>query len=90
MPALNLLDLYICLWDCYVLKSVQKIQLEEEQQQLRESNEWLEVESDLLIQRCNEQALVLWERKCALQGLHEGVVSVLKASNRRTYRIDRP
>lgn len=57
MPALNLLDLYFFLWGCYVFKSAEKIQLqlEEEQQRLHESNEWLEVERDLLIQRCNKQ-----------------------------------
>jgi hypothetical protein len=39
MPALNLLDLYFCLWDCYVVKSAEKMHLDEGQQQLRESNE---------------------------------------------------
>ncbi|OQE53039.1 hypothetical protein PENNAL_c0480G00235, partial [Penicillium nalgiovense] len=27
-PALKLLDLYLCLWECYVVKSAQKIRLE--------------------------------------------------------------
>lgn len=54
MPALNLLDLFFCLWDCYVVKSAEKIELDEEQHQLRDSNEWLEGENDLLVQCCNE------------------------------------
>jgi hypothetical protein len=29
-PALKLLNLYFCLWECYVLKSAEKIRLEEE------------------------------------------------------------
>jgi len=29
--ALKLLDLYFCLWECYVLRSAEKIRLEEEQ-----------------------------------------------------------
>ncbi|KAJ9473810.1 hypothetical protein VN97_g13266, partial [Penicillium thymicola] len=28
-PALKLLDLYFCLWECYVLKSAEEIRLEE-------------------------------------------------------------
>ncbi|KAJ5664181.1 hypothetical protein N7507_004912 [Penicillium longicatenatum] len=43
MPALRLLDFYFCLWDSYVVKSADKIHLDEEQQELHESNEWLEV-----------------------------------------------
>ncbi|KAJ5982016.1 hypothetical protein N7451_012116 [Penicillium sp. IBT 35674x] len=38
-PALRLLDFYLCLWDCYVVKSADKIHLDEEQQELQESNE---------------------------------------------------
>ncbi|KAI3182846.1 hypothetical protein DTO027I6_10108 [Penicillium roqueforti] len=38
-PVLKLLDLYFCLWECYVVKSAQKICLEEEQRQLQASNE---------------------------------------------------
>jgi hypothetical protein len=32
-PVLKLLDLYFCLWECYVAKSARKIRLEEEQRQ---------------------------------------------------------
>ncbi|KAJ5215207.1 uncharacterized protein N7498_001614 [Penicillium cinerascens] len=64
IPTLNLLGLYIiCLWDCYVMKSAEQIHLDEEQQKLREANEWLEVENDSLVQRCNEQLLMLWGRE---------------------------
>ncbi|OQD76763.1 hypothetical protein PENANT_c119G03726 [Penicillium antarcticum] len=30
-PALGLLDLYFCLWECYVVKSTEKIRLENKQ-----------------------------------------------------------
>jgi hypothetical protein len=58
-PSLKLLDLYFRLWECYVVKSAEKIRLEEEQRQLQESNEWLASDSDILLQLCNEQALIL-------------------------------
>ncbi|KAK9847187.1 hypothetical protein MYU51_020351 [Penicillium brevicompactum] len=69
-PALNLLDLYFCLWKCYVVKSAEKIQLEEEQRQLQESNEWLASNSDILLQLCGDQALILWDRKRAIGALY--------------------
>ncbi|KAJ5033160.1 hypothetical protein NUH16_003076 [Penicillium rubens] len=37
-PALKLLDLYFSLWECYVIKSAEKMRLEDEQRQLLESN----------------------------------------------------
>lgn len=61
MPALLLLDLYFCLWDCYIINPAEKIYLTEKQQQIQESNEWLQVENDVLIQRCNVVGL----RACA-------------------------
>lgn len=84
MPTLSLLDLYFCLWDCYVVKSAEKIHLDEEQQQLRKSNEWLDGENDLLVQRCNEHALGLRVRERVFHDLHAGVVSVLKVKARMT------
>ncbi|CAG8139005.1 unnamed protein product [Penicillium nalgiovense] len=80
-PALKLLDLYFCLWECYVVKSAQKIRLEEEQRQLQASNDLLASDSDILLQLCNVQASVLWERKRAVQALCNGVVSALEASD---------
>ncbi|CAG7978203.1 unnamed protein product [Penicillium salamii] len=76
-PSLKLLDLYFCLWECYVVKSAEKIRLEEEQRQLQESNEWLASDSDILLQLCDEQALILWDQKRAVQALRNGVVSSL-------------
>jgi hypothetical protein len=60
-PALKLLDLYFCLWECYVVKSAEKIRFEEEQRQLQDLNEWLASDSDILLQLCDEQALMLWD-----------------------------
>ena len=88
-PVLNMLELFLCMWECYVVKYAEKIRLEEEQRQLQQSNEWLASENELLLQRYNEQALVLWARGRAAHALHSGVISVLHASDRRAYWIDR-
>ena len=88
-PVLKLLDLYFCLWQCYVAKSAEKIRLEE-QRQLQVSNVLLARDSDILLQLCNEQASVLWERKRAVQALCNGVVSALEASDLQAYSVDEP
>ncbi|KAJ5117619.1 hypothetical protein N7448_011251 [Penicillium atrosanguineum] len=90
MPTLQLLDLYFCLWDCYIVKSAEKIYLDEEQQQMQESNEWLETENDVLMQRCNAQTLMLWGHERVLHDLHAGVAAVLNASRERTCRVEKP
>ena len=87
-PALKLLDLYFCLWECYVVKSAEKMRLEDEQRQLQELNEWLASDSDILLQLCEEQKLVLWDRKRAVQALCNGVVSALQASDAQACRVD--
>ncbi|CAG8881954.1 unnamed protein product [Penicillium nalgiovense] len=89
-PVLKLLDLYFCLWQCYVVKSAEKIRLEEEQRQLQASNVLLASDSDILLQLCNVQASVLWERKRAVQALCNGVVSALEASDLQAYSVDEP
>ncbi|KAI3286509.1 hypothetical protein DTO002I6_8180 [Penicillium roqueforti] len=89
-PALKMLDLYFCLWECYVVKSAEKIRLEEEQRQLQESNEWLASDSDILLQLCDEQALILWNRKRAVQTLCNGVVSALQASDHIAFHVNGP
>jgi hypothetical protein len=86
-PALKLLDLYFCLWECYVVQSAQKIR-PEEQRQLQASNDLLASDIDILLQLCNEQASVLWERKRAVQALCNGVVSALEASDLQAYSVD--
>jgi hypothetical protein len=87
-PALKLLDLYFCLWECYIVKSAEKIRVEEEQRQLQESNEWLASDGDILLQLCDEQALILWDRKRAVQTLCNGVVSALQAIPKPSMPID--
>ncbi|CAG8944668.1 unnamed protein product [Penicillium salamii] len=89
-PALKLLDFYFCLWECYVVKSTKKIRLKEEQRQLQESNEWLASDNYMLLQLCDKQALILWDRKRAAKALCNGVVSALQASNTEIYHADRP
>jgi hypothetical protein len=78
------------MWECYVVKSSEKIRLEEEQRQLQESNEWLVSDSDILLQLCNEQALILWDRKRAVRALRNGVVSALQASDTQPCHVDGP
>ncbi|KAJ5871106.1 uncharacterized protein N7529_003459, partial [Penicillium soppii] len=51
--------------ECYVVKSAEKIRLEKEQRQLQESNEWLASDSEILLQLCDKQALILWDQKRA-------------------------
>ncbi|KAI3062957.1 hypothetical protein CBS147339_9781 [Penicillium roqueforti] len=58
-PALKLLDLYFCLWECYVVKSAEEIRLKDEQRQLQWLNEWLASNSDILLQVCDKQTLIL-------------------------------
>ena len=89
-PALKLLDLYFSLWECYVIKYADKMRLEDEQRQLLESNEWLASDSDILLQLCDEQAMVLRDRKLAVQALCNGVVSALQASDPQPYHVDGP
>ena len=52
--------------------------LEDEQQQLQESNEWLASEGYDLLQLCNEQAGVLWDRKRAVQALCDVILQPCK------------
>ncbi|CAG8288367.1 unnamed protein product [Penicillium nalgiovense] len=89
-PVLKLLDLYFCLWECYAVKSAQKIRLEEEQRQLHASNDRLQSDSDILLQLCNVQASILWDRKRAVQALCDGVASALEASDPQAYSVDEP
>jgi hypothetical protein len=89
-PVLKLLDIYFCLWQCYVAESAEKIRLEEEQRQLQATNDSLASDSDILLQLCNVQASVLWERKRAVQALCNGVVSALEASDLQAYSVDEP
>jgi hypothetical protein len=89
-PVLKLLDFYFCLWECYVVKSAQKILLEEEQRQLQASNERLESDSDTLLQLCNVQASILWDGKRAVQALCDSVVSALEASDLQAYSVGEP
>lgn len=73
--TLKLLDLYFSLWECYVVKSAEKIRLEDEERQLLESSEWLASDSDILLQLCDELAMVLCDRKLAVQALCSAVFS---------------
>jgi hypothetical protein len=89
-PALKLLDLYLSLWECYVVKSAEKMRLEDEQRQLQDLNEWLASDSDILLQLCDEQALILWDRKRAVRALCNGVAGALQASDPQAYYVDGP
>ncbi|CAG7937207.1 unnamed protein product [Penicillium salamii] len=89
-PTLKLLGLYFSFWESYIVKSAEKTRLEEEQRQLRGSNEWLASDSNTLLQLCNEQTLILWDRKRASQVLCNGVVSALQASDTQAYHFNRP
>lgn len=86
-PIVRFLDLYVCLWKCYVVDSALKIRLEEEQHLLQRSIEGLTTECDVLRECCNDQALELFSRRQAVAALNDGIVSVLKASEQSVYRV---
>jgi hypothetical protein len=64
-----------------------KIQLGGEHGQLQRSIEWLTTEGDALPQYCNDQALELFGRRQAVAALNDGIVEVLKVSEKRAYRM---
>jgi hypothetical protein len=86
-PIVSFLDLYLRLWKCYVVDSALKIQLEDEQRHLQMSIEWLTTECDVLRQCCNDQALELFGRRQAVAALNDGILEVLKASEKHVYRV---
>lgn len=81
--AIELLDLYLCLWECYVIKSASKIRLEEERRLLRSSNDWLARENERIHEACTNQALLLWDRRQAFDSVQRGVFEILQSSDRR-------
>ena len=85
--AIELLDLYLCLWECYVIKSAFKIRLEEERRLLRSSNDWLARENDRIHEACTNQALLLWDRRQAFDLVQQGVFEILQSSDRRSYQM---
>jgi hypothetical protein len=90
LPALRLLDLYLCLWESYVVKSAESIRLEDERRQICELNELLEEKTDSLLQCCNRQAVELESRKRTVNAFHGNVMSALQIIDLPYYRIDRP
>jgi hypothetical protein len=90
LPALRLLDLYLCLWKSYVVKSAESIRLEDERRQMCELNELLDDETDSLLQCCNRQALELAGRKRTVKAFHGNVMSALQNIDLPYYHFDRP
>ncbi|CDM36534.1 hypothetical protein PROQFM164_S05g000367 [Penicillium roqueforti FM164] len=86
--AVDLLDLYLCLWECYTIKSAGKIRLEEERRFLQNSNEWLVRENEKLQQCCNHQELLLWDHHQAFVSVHQGVLGTLQNSDRPSCQIN--
>ncbi|OQE49081.1 hypothetical protein PENNAL_c0551G01583 [Penicillium nalgiovense] len=85
--AVDLLDLYLCLWECYTIKSAGKIRLEEERRFLQDSNKWLVRENEKLQQYCNHQELLLWDHRQAFVSVHQGVLGTLQNSDRPSCQI---
>jgi hypothetical protein len=80
--ALSMLDLYLCLWEFYVMDSAQKIRLEDEHRLLQDSNGWLLRQNEQLIDNCNCQALLIWDRQQALRDMHQGLAAIIHGSER--------
>jgi hypothetical protein len=85
--AIELLDLYLCLWECYVIKSASKIRLGEERRLLRSSNDWLARENERIHEACTNQALLLWDRRQAFDSVQRGVFEILQGSDRGSCRM---
>ena len=78
--AMDLLDLYFCLWDSYVLNSARKIQLEKDYRLIFHSNAQLVDGNRMLKQVCDEQELLLWDRQQAFLGMNQGMLDALHSS----------
>lgn len=85
--ALELLDLYLLLWECYVTHSACKIRLEEEHRQLRDSNATLSKSNKLLHQACADRELLLWDRQQVFDLLQRGILNVLQISDRQPFHV---
>ncbi|KAJ6016586.1 hypothetical protein N7540_011177 [Penicillium herquei] len=79
--SLKLLDCYLSMWDCYVVKSAEIIQLEKQNGRLQKLNESLAGECDAFLQGLKEQSLVLHDRRQAVRALQNGVIATLHASD---------
>lgn len=79
-PIVSLLDLYLHLWNCYIVDSAVKIQLQR-------SIQGLTTECDTLLQCCNDRAPELFGRRQAVAALNDGIVEVLEESEKRAYRV---
>lgn len=81
--ALELLDLYLLLWECYVTHSACKIRLEEEHRQLQDSNAALSKSNKLLHQTSVDRELLLWDRHQVFDSVQRGILNVLQSSERQ-------
>ena len=59
LTVIELLNLYLCLWEYYIIKSASKIRLEEERYLLRSSNDWLARKNKRIHEAYTNQALLL-------------------------------
>lgn len=85
--ATDFLDLYLCLWECYVVNSAQKIRLQDEHRSLQESNDWLLGQTKELRHICNDQELLLWDRRQAFYDVQQGLLGVLQRSDRSSCQV---
>ncbi|KAI2787059.1 hypothetical protein POX_f07414 [Penicillium oxalicum] len=77
--TMEFLDLYLLLWESYVIDSARKIRLEEEQRRLQAENAWLIHANNRLFQACTDRELILWDRQEAFDSVQEAMVQVLEA-----------
>ncbi|KAJ5288022.1 hypothetical protein N7478_003708 [Penicillium angulare] len=61
--GLSLLDLYLAMWECYIVKSAQDVRLADENSKLQSSHDWLVYERGLLTQQLREMELDLEDRR---------------------------
>ncbi|KAJ6033837.1 hypothetical protein N7444_011608 [Penicillium canescens] len=77
--AIHLVELYQCLWDCYVMEYASKVRVEEERRVLQDSNARLVGENGHLQQVCNFQQSLLWKQHRNFCSVHQGILRILQS-----------
>lgn len=80
--AIHLVELYQCLWDCYVMKCANKLRMQEERRLLQNSNAWLVGENEHLRQVCSFQQSLLWKHHQNFCSVHQGILGILQICDR--------
>ena len=75
--GLNILDFYLAMWECYIMKSAQVVHLEDENRKLQSAHAWLICELDLLKQQFRETELILDDRKKKATSMQQMLLKIM-------------